>query len=133
MPTVRGASKNADLLESSMQNYLLRIKGRKFTLRSFTRTLNEDGYTKSNTISNSTIWGDLQYEPIIETQNNEGKQITADAMFYTFTKYTINDEDEITHPSGSKWKIVSKIENEDVGEDKPYVGYAVKRLPKKTL
>ena len=133
MPTTRGASNNADLIYNAMNNYLFNIKGNSYTLRSFTRTLTEDGYLKTSSISTSTIRGDMQFDTIKEMFDNEGKQIIADGQFYTFSSYTINEEDELIDYQGKKWKIVAKIENEDVEGSKPYSGYAVKRLPATTI
>jgi len=133
MPTKRDSQAESSFMKNNWKTYLDRFGRKDFTLKTYTRPLNEDGYPEPVTIVETTIWGDLQYEPIKETQNTEGKQITADGAFYTLKSYTINEEDEIVHPSGSIWKVVSKIENEDVGTDKPYVGYGVKRLPKTTI
>lgn len=124
MPTERNHSALGKLMAIKDLEYLKRF-GRQVTLLQRTNTLNEDEKISNTTITQTTIWGDLQFENIPKFYDNYGISPEGDGMFFTLSSYGVNVNDEIIDPDDStiKWKLIKQIENETVGTNKPYVGF----------
>jgi hypothetical protein len=130
MVTTRGADSNADLVKAKCDDYFEIFGQKNFTRTRRTITNNVSGRYKSESSSAITVVGDLQFPNLSDLQIiSDGNAKLGDGMFFAPSSYDIVLDDEITAPSGKKYRLSKQIEGETIKDQEIYQGWFAQFMP----
>ena len=129
MPTYRDGGSNAELFARKSEEYFRGFGLTNITWDSFVETRNSSGRLLSRSTVSSTIIGDLQFNnKLLKEYLQLGVGQTGDGFFYTQSSNAIQINDEIV-VGGVRWKLITQVEGEYLGNSIPYIGFLARRKP----
>ncbi len=130
MVITRGADPNADLVKAKCADYFEIFGEKTFTRSRRTITKNVSGRYSGESTATITVVGDLQF-PKLKDLNiiSDGNAKVGDGTFFAPSSYDIVLDDEITSPSGSKYRLSKNIEGETIKGQEIYQGWFAQFMP----